>query len=267
LEGCPPEIPQGVKIVKGVILAGGLGSRLLPMTRITNKHLLPVYDRPMIYYPLQQLADAGIDDILIVTGGASAGDFLRLLRNGHEFGLKHVRYAYQEGEGGIAEALGLAEHFAAGESLAVILGDNIFQNPIRDAVEAFRTNPEGAMVLLKEVPDPERFGVARMDGQRIVEIIEKPSSPPGNFAVTGCYFYDPSVFDIISGLEPSMRGELEITDVNNAYLARGALSHHVVDGWWTDAGTIESLFRASTLVAQEKDNPMFTGGPLKETRS
>ena len=248
--------------MKGVILAGGLGSRLLPMTRIPNKHLLPVYDRPMIYYPLQQLADAGIDDVLIVTGGGSAGDFLRLLQDGREFGLKYLRYAYQEGEGGIAQALGLARHFAAGESVAVLLGDNIFQHPIGNAVEAFRKKPDGAMVLLKEVPDPERFGVARMEDGRIVEIIEKPSVPPGKLAVTGCYFYDPSVFDIISGLEPSKRGELEITDVNNAYIERGALTHHIVNGWWTDAGTIESLFRASTLVAQEKNNPVLSGGPL-----
>ncbi|MGY8779414.1 MAG: sugar phosphate nucleotidyltransferase [Longimicrobiales bacterium] len=248
--------------MKGVILAGGLGSRLLPMTRITNKHLLPVYDRPMIYYPLQQLADAGIDDVLIVTGGGSAGDFLRLLRNGREFGLKYLRYAYQEGEGGIAQALGLARHFAAGEPVAVLLGDNIFQHPIRNAVEAFRKKPDGAMVLLKEVPDPERFGVARMEDGRIVEIIEKPSVPSGKLAVTGCYFYDPSVFDIISGLEPSKRGELEITDVNNAYIERGALTHHIVNGWWTDAGTIESLFLASTLVAQEKNNPVLSGSLL-----
>ena len=248
--------------MKGVILAGGLGTRLLPMTRITNKHLLPVYDRPMIYYPLQQLAYAGIEDVLIVTGGGSAGDFLRLLRNGREFGLKYLRYAYQEGEGGIAQALGLAQHFAAGEPVAVLLGDNIFQHPIRNAVEAFREKPDGAMVLLKEVPDPERFGVARMEDERIVEIIEKPSVPSGELAVTGCYFYDPSVFDIISGLEPSKRGELEITDVNNAYLKRGALSHHMVDGWWTDAGTVESLFRASTLVAQEENNPVLSGSPL-----
>jgi glucose-1-phosphate thymidylyltransferase len=237
--------------VKGVILAGGLGSRLLPMTRIANKHLLPVYDRPMIYYPLQQLAHAGIDDILIVTGGDSAGDFLRLLRNGHEFGLEHLRYAYQEGEGGIAEALGLAEHFASGEPIAVVLGDNIFQRPIRPAVDAFRSRPEGALVLLKEVEDPERFGVARMEQGRIAEIVEKPVVPCGELAVTGCYLYDAQVFDIISGLEPSSRGELEITDVNNAYISRGAMSHHVVDGWWTDAGTVESLYRASTLVQSE----------------
>ncbi len=243
--------------MKGVVLAGGLGTRLLPMTRVTNKHLLPVYDRPMIYYPLQQLAHASIDDILVVTGGDSAGDFLRLLRNGHEFGLEHVRYAYQEGEGGIAEALGLAEHFVGDEPVVVILGDNLFQHPIRRAVESFAAEPEGAMILIKDVDDPERFGVARLEGDRVVEIIEKPTDPRTRYAVTGCYFYDSSVFDIINALEPSQRGELEITDVNSAYIARGALRHHVVDGWWTDAGTVTSLYRAGTLVAAEHGNTVL----------
>lgn len=243
--------------MKGVVLAGGLGTRLLPMTRVTNKHLLPVYDRPMIYYPLQQLAHAGIDDILVVTGGDSAGDFLRLLRNGHEFGLEHVRYAYQDGEGGIAEALGLAEHFVGDEPMVVILGDNLFQHPIRGAVEAFVADPEGAMILIKDVDDPERFGVARLEGDRVVEIIEKPTNPPTSYAVTGCYFYDSSVFDIINALEPSKRGELEITDVNSAYIERGSLRHHLVDGWWTDAGTVTSLYRAGTLVAAEHGNAVL----------
>ena len=243
--------------MKGVVLAGGLGTRLLPMTRVTNKHLLPVYDRPMIYYPLQQLAHAGIDDILVVTGGDSAGDFLRLLRNGHEFGLEHVRYAYQEGEGGIAEALGLAEHFVGDGPMVVILGDNLFQHPIRGAVEAFVADPEGAMILIKDVDDPERFGVARLEDDRVVEIIEKPTNPPTSYAVTGCYFYDSSVFDIINALEPSKRGELEITDVNSAYIERGSLRHHLVDGWWTDAGTVTSLYRAGTLVAAEHGNAVL----------
>jgi glucose-1-phosphate thymidylyltransferase len=245
--------------MKGVILAGGLGSRLMPMTRVTNKHLLPVYDRPMIYYPIQQLVHAGIQDILIVTGGSHAGDFLKLLRNGHEFGLDQVNYAYQEGEGGIAEALGLAEHFAAGEAVVVILGDNIFQEPIATAVEAFSADPHGAMILLKEADDPERFGVARLEGGRVVEIVEKPAQPPSRYAVTGCYLYDNRVFDIISALEPSGRGELEITDVNNRYLGWGDLRHRVLTGWWTDAGTVHSLHRAGQLVAAERANPVLVG--------
>ncbi len=243
--------------MKGVILAGGLGSRLLPMTRVTNKHLLPVYDRPMIYYPIQQLVHAGIEDILVVTGGNHAGDFLKLLRNGHEFGLKHLAYAYQEGEGGIAEALGLAQHFAAGEPLAVILGDNIFQDSLADAVASYREGDGGAMILLKEVDDPHRFGVASIEGDRVVRIVEKPTEPESNWAVTGCYFYDARVFDIIGGLEPSQRGELEITDVNNQYLAWGSMKHHMLQGWWTDAGTVPSLHRATSLVAQDRDNPVL----------
>lgn len=243
--------------MKGVILAGGLGTRLLPMTRVTNKHLLPVYDRPMIYFPLQQLVAAGIRDILIVTGGDSAGDFLRLLRNGHEFGLEQLKYAYQEGEGGIAEALGLAEHFAAGEPVVVILGDNIFQSPITEAVASFRADPTGGLILLKEVEDPERFGVATLDGDRVTGIVEKPRNPPSRLAVTGCYMYDAEVFDIVRGLEPSARGELEITDVNNHYVERGRMRHQLVRGWWTDAGTVPSLHRAIQLVAEDRDNPVL----------
>jgi glucose-1-phosphate thymidylyltransferase len=235
--------------MKGVVLAGGLGSRLLPMTRVTNKHLLPVFDRPMIYFPIQQLVHAGTDDILIVTGGNHAGDFLRLLGNGKEFGLRRINYAYQEGEGGIAEALGLAEDFADGDPICVILGDNIFQTPIREAVKTYLADPEGAMVLLKEVDEPKRFGVAELHEGRIVGIVEKPSGPKGNLAVTGCYFYDARAFEIVQGLSPSGRGELEITDVNNHYLAQGTLRHHVVEGWWTDAGTIPSLYHATQLVA------------------
>ena len=246
--------------MKGVVLAGGLGTRLLPMTRVTNKHLLPVYDRPMIYYPLQQLVHAGIKDILVVTGGDHAGDFLKLLRNGHDFGLDQLRYAYQDGEGGIAEALGLAEFFAAGDGVVVILGDNLFQRPIRPAVEAFREDPTGAMILLKDVHDPERFGVARLDDDgRVAEIIEKPKDPPSSLAVTGCYLFDHEVFDVIRTLEPSGRGELEITDVNNRYVSRGTMRHRVVDGWWTDAGTVASLHRAATLVSAEHDNPVLSG--------
>ena len=257
--------------MKGVVLAGGLGSRLQPMTRVTNKHLLPVFDRPMIYFPIQQMVHAGIDDILIVTGGNNAGDFLRLLGNGKEFGLRRVNYAYQEGEGGIAEALGLAEDFADGGPLCVILGDNIFGAPIREAVESYRADPDGAMVLLKVVDDPGRFGVAELDGDRIVGIVEKPSQPLSNLAVTGCYFYDGRVFEIVNGLSPSDRGELEITDVNNRYIEWGALRHYIVDGWWTDAGTIPSLYRATRLVAETADQtvlrlPEITG-PSEESPS
>jgi glucose-1-phosphate thymidylyltransferase len=246
--------------MKGVVLAGGMGTRLLPMTRVTNKHLLPVYDRPMIYYPMQQLVAAGIEDILVVTGGDHAGDFLKLLRNGQDFGLQQLSYAYQEGEGGIAAALGLAEHFAAGEPVVVILGDNIFQDPLAEAVEAYRAGPGGGMILLKEVPDPERFGVARLEEGTVREIVEKPTRPPTSLAVTGCYLYDARVFEIISGLEPSPRGELEITDVNNRYVAWGEMRHRVLGGWWTDAGTVPSLHRATRLVAEDRDNPLFAHG-------
>lgn len=238
--------------MKGVILAGGLGSRLAPMTRVTNKHLLPVYDRPMIYYPLQTLVDAGITDILLVTGGNNAGDFLKLLGNGADFGLRHLNYSYQQGEGGIADALSLAEHFADGEPLCVILGDNILQQSIKPAVEAYERRGRGAAILLKEVPDPERFGVPVFKGESIVAIEEKPAQPRSPYAVIGVYIYDARVFEIIKGLSPSARGELEITDVNNRYIGWGELSHSVIDGWWTDAGTVESLYRAATLVAQDR---------------
>lgn len=250
--------------MKGVILAGGLGTRLLPMTRVTNKHLLPVYDRPMIYFPLQQMVAAGLTEILLVTGGNSAGDFLRLLGNGKEFGLKHLHYTYQEGEGGIAEALGLAEHFADGGPLCVILGDNLFQEPLAPYVQAYREHlsreGRGAMILLKEVEDAHRFGVVELQDGRLVRIVEKPSRPPSNLAVTGCYFYDGEVFEIIRGLRPSERGELEITDVNNAYIARGTMTYRVLQGWWTDAGTVPSLFRAAQLVAQDRQNPILNPG-------
>lgn len=245
--------------MKGVVLAGGLGTRLLPMTRVTNKHLLPVYDRPMIHFPLQQLVQAGIRDILVVTGGDHAGDFLKLLRNGHEFGLEHLRYAYQEGEGGIAEALGLAEHFAAGEPIVVILGDNIFQDSLAATIGDFGASPSGARLLLKEVADPERFGVATVDQDRVTSIVEKPTQPASSLAVTGCYMYDHRVFDIIRELEPSARGELEITDVNNRYLEWDELRHDVLTGWWTDAGTVESLHRAAGLVAADRENVVLTG--------
>jgi len=235
--------------MKGVILAGGLGSRLLPCTRITNKHLLPVLDRPMIYYPIRTLINAGIADILIVTGGNYAGHFLQLLGNGKEFGLKELHYTYQEGEGGIADALRLAEDFADGGRICVVLGDNIIEKSIKDAADAYREQSAGARILLKEVDDPERFGVPVMDGKRVVRIEEKPQQPQSNFAVTGIYFYDHLVFDMIRQLKPSDRGELEISDVNNMYLERDLLEWSQLEGWWTDAGTFESLLRASNLVA------------------
>jgi glucose-1-phosphate thymidylyltransferase len=237
--------------MKGIVLAGGTGSRLFPLTKITNKHLLPIYDRPMIYYPIQTLVDAGIRDILVVTGGRNSGDFLRLLANGKEFGLKQINYAYQEGEGGIADALALAEHFADGQKVCVILGDNIIEGSIRDAAERFRQQSHGAHILLKEVQDAERFGVAELSGQRIVGIEEKPGQPKSNYAVTGIYMYDTSVFDKIKTLVPSGRGELEITDVNNAYIREGNMTFSFLDGWWTDAGTFDSLMRAANLVAQK----------------
>ncbi len=235
--------------MKGIILAGGLGSRLRPLTKVTNKHLLPIYDKPMIYYPIETLVRAGIKDIMIVTGGNSAGDFLRLLGNGAEFGLKDIYYTYQEGEGGIADALKLCEHFAEGNRIAVILGDNIIQDDISASVRAFEEQDSGARILLKKVTDPERFGVPELDGERIVRIEEKPKQPKSDFAVTGIYMYDRRVFDFIRRLRPSERGELEITDVNNHYIKEGDLYYDVLDGWWTDAGTFESLFRASQLVA------------------
>ena len=256
--------------MKGVILAGGLGSRLRPLTLVTNKHLLPVYDRPMIYYPIECLINAGINDIMIVTGGEHAGDFLKLLKNGKQLGVHHLEYAYQEGEGGIADALKLAEDFADGDKICVILGDNIIEGNIRAAAGEFFTQRSGAKLLLKEVHDPQRFGVVRFEndqpGGKITEIIEKPANPPSNMAVIGIYFYDADVFKICQTLKPSGRGELEITDVNNEYLRRGNLTHSVLDGWWTDAGTFESLYRASRYVAEGGANhgvfPPVPGAPV-----
>jgi glucose-1-phosphate thymidylyltransferase len=239
--------------MKGVVLAGGVGSRLFPLTKITNKHLLPVYDRPMIYYPIHTLVDAGIQDIMIVTGGRNSGDFLRLLANGKEFGLKHINYTYQEGEGGIADALALAAHFADGQKICVILGDNIIEGSIREAADRFRAQRRGAHILLKEVPDAERFGVAEVEGDNILGIEEKPARPKSNYAVTGIYMYDETVFDKIKTLKPSRRGELEITDVNNAYIREEAMSFSFLKGWWTDAGTFDSLLRAANLVAQSRN--------------
>ena len=244
--------------MKGVVLAGGTGSRLSPLTRVTNKHLLPVYDKPMIYYPIQTLVNAGIHEILLVTGGRSAGDFLRLLGNGREFGLRHIDYTYQDGEGGIAQALGLAEYFAGGDPVCVILGDNIIEKNICNAVESFALQRDGAKILLKEVPDPQRFGVPEIRDGRVLGIEEKPLAPKSNYAVIGIYLYDQTVFDKIRRLKPSGRDELEITDVNNFYIEEGNLTYEVLNGWWTDAGTFESLLHANNLVAQTGANHVTT---------
>ena len=236
--------------MKGIVLAGGLGTRLYPLTHATNKHLLPIYDKPMIFYPIRTLVQAGITEIIIVTGGPHAGDFIRVLRNGQDLGVTHLEYAYQETEGGIADALGLCERFADGGDIAVILGDNTTDASITEAVQNFES---GAMVFLRRVSDPERFGVPVFDTddpQRIVAIEEKPAEPKSDYAVTGLYLYDARVFDIIRTLAPSGRGEMEITDVNNRYIAEGALSWALLDGFWSDAGQFESLFRASAYWAQ-----------------
>jgi glucose-1-phosphate thymidylyltransferase len=233
-------------------LAGGLGTRLYPLTKVTNKHLLPIYNKPMIYYPIEKMVEAGIRDILIVTGGKNAGDFLRLLGNGKQFGLNHINYTYQEGEGGIAAALSLAEFFADQKPICVILGDNIIECSITPYVENFKRQESGARILLKEVPDPQRFGVPEIREDRIIRIDEKPAKPASVYAVTGIYMYDPGVFEIVKTLKPSQRGELEITDVNNSYISQGRMQYDILDGWWTDAGTFESLLRASNLVCRNK---------------
>jgi glucose-1-phosphate thymidylyltransferase len=237
--------------MKGVVLAGGLGTRLLPLTRVTNKHLLPVYNKPMIFYPIQTLVNAGITDIMIVTGGSNAGDFLRLLGNGEEFGLQRMHYTYQKNEGGIADALRLARHFVGDDKVVVILGDNFVQGSIRKAVEDFERQPEGAKIFLKEVSSPQEFGVAELQGDRVVRIIEKPKDPPSSYAVIGIYMYPPDVFDICDTLKPSGRGELEITDVNNEYIRRGCLTYEILEGWWADCGSFDALLRSNLLVARE----------------
>lgn len=242
--------------MKGIVLAGGLGTRLRPLTSVTNKHLLPVFNQPMIYFPIQTLVNAGITDIMIVTGGNSAGDFLKLLGNGKAFGLKHLNYTYQEGEGGIAAALSLVEHFAGEDPICVVLGDNIIQGNIRAAVDAYREQRCGAKILLKKVTDPQRFGVPELSGRRVLRIEEKPKQPKSEYAVIGIYMYDTAVFEIIRTLKPSGRGELEITDVNNAYISRGEMTWDELEGWWTDAGTFESLLHASNLVAETGANNM-----------
>jgi glucose-1-phosphate thymidylyltransferase len=241
--------------MKGVILAGGTGSRLFPLTKVTNKHLLPVYDKPMIFYPIECMAKAGIDEVLLVTGGNNAGDFIRLLGNGRDFGLKELNYTYQDGAGGIAQALGLAEHFAGGESICLILGDNILEYNILEAAKKFRHQGEGAKILLSPVENPKAYGVAEMDGDRVVKIVEKPKEPKSNWAVIGIYFYDSKVFDVVKTLKPSARNELEITDVNNAYIERGEMTADKVEGFWADAGeNIDFYLKACNTVAQNGAN-------------
>ena len=238
--------------MKGVVLAGGLGQRLQPLTRITNKHLLPVYDKPLIYYPIQMLVDAGITDIMLVTGGNYAGDFLRLIGNGEDFGLSRINYAYQKGNGGIAEALGLTREFVGDDKLVVVLGDNILENGIAPGVEAFSQQEEGGRIFLKAVDHPWEYGIAEVDGSRVKGIVEKPQNPTSDLAVIGVYMFPPEVFDIVSGLTPSARGELEITDVNNAYIERGQMEFEMVDGWWLDAGeNYEALLQANITVARQ----------------
>jgi glucose-1-phosphate thymidylyltransferase len=239
--------------IKGVVLAGGLGTRLRPLTRITNKHLLPVYNKPMIYYPIEMLVEAGIRDILLVTGGTSAGDFLRLIGNGEDFGLSRINYAYQKGEGGIAEALGLAREFVGSDKVVVALGDNILEHRIKGAVERFSNQPTGSRIFLTRVEHPWEYGVAEIEGNRIKRIIEKSPDPPSDLAVIGIYMYPPDVFDIVNSLEPSARGELEITDVNNAYVERGEMAYEIIDGWWLDAGeNHEALLHANLTIARRE---------------
>jgi glucose-1-phosphate thymidylyltransferase len=242
--------------MKGVVLAGGLGSRMYPLTKVTNKHLLPVYNEPMIYYPIKILVNAGVDDIMIVTGGNNAGEFLKLLGNGADFGLRHLNYTYQEGEGGIAAALSLAEFFADEGKIVVVLGDNIIEKNVRKAVQAFEKQKDGARIMLKEVSDPKRFGVPVFEGDRIVRVEEKPAAPKSQYAVIGIYMYDRRVFDFIKNLKPSKRGELEITDVNNFYIDEGKMEWDILDGWWSDAGTFESLQYAGNMVAKTGANKM-----------
>jgi len=241
--------------MKGVVLAGGLGVRLRPLTTITNKHLLPVYDRPMIFYPLQKLAEAGIKDVMLVTGGYSAGDFLRLLGDGSRFGFSTLNYAYQEGEGGIAEAIGLTRAFVDGERFVVILGDNIFEDSLKPYIDLFMRQEKGARILLKEVDNPSDYGVAELEGNSVVSIVEKPRKPRSSLAVIGVYMYDDYAFEVIEQLKPSERGELEVTDLNNAYLSKGLLQADVMHGWWADSGSsIDGLLQANIRVAELRNN-------------
>jgi glucose-1-phosphate thymidylyltransferase len=253
--------------MKGVVLAGGTGSRLFPLTKVTNKHLLPIYDKPMIYYPLECLVKAGITEVLLVTGGNNAGDFLRLLRNGREFGLKELQYTYQEGAGGIAEALSLAEHFTKGDRFCLVLGDNIVEYGIGDVAKRYEQQDQGARILLSQVENPQAYGIAEMEGNRVVRIVEKPAEPKSNWAVIGLYFYDARVYEIVKALKPSSRNELEITDVNNAYIERGEMTADKLPGWWADAGeNIDFYLRACNTVARSAANKELPG-PAAETIS
>jgi len=236
--------------LRGIILAGGTGSRLMPLTKVTNKHLLPVGQKPMIYYPIEKLTSIGIEEILIVTGIEHMGDVVSLLGSGKQFGCRFT-YKVQDEAGGIAQALGLAENFAQRKPVVVILGDNVFEANLKDYADRFISQKTGARVLLKQVPNPQRFGVAQVSGDKIIAIEEKPKKPKSDYAIIGIYFYDALVFDIIRELKPSARGELEITDVNNAYIAKSRLAYDMLEGWWTDAGTFESLDRANELVIKE----------------
>jgi glucose-1-phosphate thymidylyltransferase len=238
--------------MKGIVLAGGKGTRLHPLTRITNKHLLPIYDRPMVTYAVEALVGAGVNELLLVTGGTHAGEFFRLLGDGHEYGIERLSYAYQEREGGIAEALGLAERFVVDDRVAVVLADNVFERSIRPAITSFETQEQGARILLAHIEDPEHLrhlGVAELDGDRVVKIVEKPEKPASEYAVTGVYLYDSSVFEVIPTLEPSGRGELEITDVNNWYVEHGVMTYEVVEGFWGDAGeSIDAYYEVNDFV-------------------
>jgi glucose-1-phosphate thymidylyltransferase len=244
--------------MKGVILAGGIGSRLHPLTRITNKHLLPIYDRPMVEYAIEALVRGGVSELMVVTGGTHAGEFLRLLGDGHAHGIDRLSYAYQEREGGIADALGLAERFAAGDRVLVMLADNVFERSIKSAIENFERQERGARIVLSREEDPEHLrhlGVAELDGDRVLRVVEKPESPPSEYAVTGLYFYDPAVFEFLPTLSPSARGELEITDVNNWYIDQGAMEYDVVDGFWGDAGeSIEAYYAVNDFVREHGAN-------------
>jgi glucose-1-phosphate thymidylyltransferase len=244
--------------MKGVILAGGIGSRLHPLTRITNKHLLPIYDRPMVEYSIEALVRGGITELMVVTGGTHAGEFLRLLGDGHAHGIDRLSYAYQEREGGIADALGLAERFAGGDRVLVMLADNVFERSIKSAIENFERQERGARIVLSREEDPEHLrhlGVAELDGDRVLRIVEKPESPPSEFAVTGLYFYDPAVFEFLPTLSPSARGELEITDVNNWYIDQGAMEYDVAEGFWGDAGeSIEAYYAVNDFVREHGAN-------------
>jgi glucose-1-phosphate thymidylyltransferase len=239
--------------MKGIILAGGTGSRLMPLTKITNKHLLPVYNKPMIYYPLQTLVNAGVKDIMLVSGKGFAGHFVELLGSGKALGAR-ITYEVQEEAGGIAQALGLARQWAGAEKLVVVLGDNIFDDSMAKAVEDYKVQPRGAKVFLKSVEDPTRFGVAQLSGDKIIQIEEKPAEPKSDYAVTGLYMYDPQVWDVIDNLIPSGRGELEITDVNNFYVQQGSMTYEILEKNWTDAGTFDSLLKASNHVAKMGEN-------------